>query len=200
MSYNESAAAMRRAVILANAQGLKGGSQDPSAARDDADSLTGLPSARTLRRDLAFLIGALRQGQRISILSIDLADFGTLNRHYGRVVGDFVLREVALRLVAATRVTDFLCRSGGDRFMVVHPELPRPGESASLARRLLGVIGQPIACGSFAIELSASVGFTTADAHEENVDAVIARARESIDRIRRERAVVPAPAAKPKVA
>ncbi len=80
------------------------------------DPLTGLPVQHQFRRWVA---AAVASGREVSILFLDINDFGELNKNRGHVYGDQVLHCVAdvLRsLIDPSR--DCLCRYGGDEFAI----------------------------------------------------------------------------------
>jgi len=81
------------------------------------DPLTGLPRADSMRD---WGIAALRRGQEITVIFIDLDQFGQFNKKYGHITGDKVLKHVAqiLRSSADTE-QDILCRYAGDEFVIV---------------------------------------------------------------------------------
>ena len=80
------------------------------------DPLTGLPRADSMRD---WGIAALRRGQEITVIFIDLDQFGQFNKKYGHITGDKVLKHVAqiLRSSADTE-RDLLCRYAGDEFVI----------------------------------------------------------------------------------
>ncbi len=81
------------------------------------DPLTELPWAGSLRQMAADL---LKSGQEIAILFVDLDEFGMVNKLYGHVVGDRIIRAVAALLQERTDPTlDFLSRYAGDEFAIV---------------------------------------------------------------------------------
>ncbi|NLY88441.1 MAG: CBS domain-containing protein [Firmicutes bacterium] len=81
------------------------------------DTLTRLPKVTVLQKKGEEL---LRQGREISLIFLDLNEFGQIDKEYGHVFGDRILQEVATifhnRIDSAR---DFLCRYGGDEFAVV---------------------------------------------------------------------------------
>lgn len=95
------------------------------------DPLTELPRADALRD---WGIAALKGGTEISIIFVDLDDFGQFNKQYGHVVGDNVLKHVAGILQANVEERkDLLCRYAGDEFVVVTTRTgDEAGELASL--------------------------------------------------------------------
>ena len=152
-----------------------------------SDKLTGLPSAKSVQRFIANCQRALKPGERACVMTIDLYHFTDINNKYGRVVGDFVLREIAIRLSAVTRGTDYLGRTGGDRFTIVHPVVIRPSDPARLAGRLVSEIRRPITCGEHQIEVTASVGFTLIDSNDRDTEEILMRNKESVLRDRHDR-------------
>lgn len=97
------------------------------------DSLTGLERAEFLQRKAAEL---LKQGEEISVIFLDLDDFGVIDKEYGHVFGDEILVLVArtLKGLMADGV-DYLCRYAGDEFAVVTTRLL--DEAKQLALRMV---------------------------------------------------------------
>lgn len=65
---------------------------------------------------------ARRFGRPLSLIELDLDDFGLVNKAHGDQVGDAVLRELAERIRHVVRATDVPCRRGGEEFAIVLPE------------------------------------------------------------------------------
>lgn len=84
------------------------------------DPLTGLYNRRYLQEMLEREIRrAIRAEQAVGILMLDLDHFKTFNDTYGHEAGDAVLRETGAYLVRSIRAEDFVCRYGGEEFVVV---------------------------------------------------------------------------------
>lgn len=97
------------------------------------DPLTGLNRAEFLQHKAAEL---LQSGHEIAVLFIDLDSFGEIDKKFGHVVGDEILRQVG-RIFKTTvqEGVDHLCRYAGDEFAVV---TTRPLEEArKLSWRML---------------------------------------------------------------
>ncbi len=86
------------------------------------DALTGLYNRRYLEEVLEReLRRAGRATHTLGILMIDLDHFKTFNDTYGHDAGDVVLRETAACLLKGVRAEDFVCRYGGEEFVVILP-------------------------------------------------------------------------------
>ncbi|HZW81266.1 MAG TPA: diguanylate cyclase [Candidatus Deferrimicrobiaceae bacterium] len=95
------------------------------------DSLTGLYNRRYLEEVLDREIRrAGRAGQSMGILMLDLDHFKRFNDTYGHDAGDAVLRETAAFLLKNVRAEDFVCRYGGEEFVVILPTADVEGSRA----------------------------------------------------------------------
>jgi diguanylate cyclase (GGDEF)-like protein len=135
------------------------------------DEFTGLPN-RHFFAELAepSLERARRNGTGCAILHVDIDRFTAVNDAFGRVHGDAVLKVTAERLRSWIRSGDLasmarahdercvLARIGGNAFTLLIADLPDQQQAASVARRLLGAIEQPIALESQSLVLTASIG------------------------------------------
>jgi GAF domain-containing protein len=91
-------------------------------AQSTKDPLTGLYNRRYLQEILDREIRrAIRSEQALGILMLDLDHFKNFNDTYGHDAGDAVLRETASFLVRSIRAEDFVCRYGGEEFVVILP-------------------------------------------------------------------------------
>jgi len=96
------------------------------------DALTGLYNRRYLEEVLEREVRrAARAAQSLGVLMIDLDHFKSFNDTYGHDAGDAVLRETGQFLVKGIRAEDFVCRFGGEEFVVI---LPTANLEASQAR------------------------------------------------------------------
>lgn len=86
------------------------------------DDLSGLYDQRYLRRRLREEAErAVRQGMPLSLLLIDIDDFGRVNNRYGRAVGDRVIGDTAIVIKSMLRAEDIAARFAGEEFAVILP-------------------------------------------------------------------------------
>jgi diguanylate cyclase (GGDEF)-like protein len=96
------------------------------------DALTGLYNRRYLEEVMDREVRrASRAAQSLGVLMIDLDHFKSFNDTYGHDAGDAVLREIGASLTKGIRAEDFVCRFGGEEFVVI---LPTADLAASRAR------------------------------------------------------------------
>jgi diguanylate cyclase (GGDEF)-like protein len=103
------------------------------------DGLTGLMNRRAFDEHLVRVWQqALRAGQSLALLMIDIDHFKSYNDSYGHQAGDAVIRNVAQILKGfARRPLDLAARYGGEEFSLVLFDLPRANieDIAERARR-----------------------------------------------------------------
>jgi len=88
-----------------------------------SDLLTGVYNRNyfnvTIVRDIE---RAKRRDESLSFIMIDVNGFKQINDTYGHLHGDGVLRACADIFKKSVRKSDFLCRYGGDEFLIVTPQ------------------------------------------------------------------------------
>ncbi len=87
------------------------------------DPLTGLFNRYfmqiTLQKELA---RGRRKQNTLGVLMLDVDHFKTFNDRFGHALGDTVLESVAAVLQTSVRTDDFVCRFGGEEFIIILPE------------------------------------------------------------------------------
>ncbi|HEX2235221.1 MAG TPA: sensor domain-containing diguanylate cyclase, partial [Actinomycetota bacterium] len=88
----------------------------------DTDALTGLENRRSFERAVEREVArALRTGEQLTLVLLDIDHFKDLNDRHGHQVGDRVLRATGAALRAASREFDIAARYGGEEFVVLLP-------------------------------------------------------------------------------
>jgi len=99
------------------------------------DPLTGLSNRRVAEARLASEAArSQRHGSALTVISFDLDKFKQINDTYGHLAGDQVLKEFAVRLSSAIRLSDFAFRMGGDEFLALLPACTTNHVNTLLAR------------------------------------------------------------------
>ena len=104
--------------------------------RATTDALTGVWNRRHIEQVAGTEIaGARRYGQPLSLLTLDIDHFKSVNDRYGHPAGDLVLVELVRRVRPHLRAPDVLARWGGDEFVVMMPHTALT-DAMRLAERL----------------------------------------------------------------
>ncbi len=111
-----------------------------------------------------------RTGEQFTLLALDLDRFKEVNDTMGHGIGDLLLTRVAGRLRATLRETDLVARLGGDEFSILPIPPMMPAEAATLARRIVEMLGRPYILDGKIVNISVSVGLAMAP--QDGRDAV----------------------------
>jgi diguanylate cyclase (GGDEF)-like protein/PAS domain S-box-containing protein len=123
------------------------------------DALTGLYNRNALAVRLTHAIFTARsQGTLLAVCMLDLDHFQAINDQHGIVVGDRLLKEVALRLSAFVTHSDAVARMGGDEFVLLLGDMAHPQAIENRLLLLLKQLSQPYAIDDLALHCTASVG------------------------------------------
>lgn len=121
------------------------------------DALTGVPNRREFDRQLA---SRMASGCEFCVLLFDLDRFKSVNDKFGHLYGDEVLKQLGARLSRQIRARDFICRWGGDEFVVIlecglEPALAR---AEKIARWLSGPYRITLRDEELKVDVSVTVG------------------------------------------
>jgi diguanylate cyclase (GGDEF)-like protein len=85
-----------------------------------ADPLTGLANRRAFTRDIEEGVARVRRtGEPLSLITIDVDHFKSINDAWGHAAGDNALRTLADAIRTVVRRSDVVARLGGDEFVVL---------------------------------------------------------------------------------
>ncbi len=86
----------------------------------NTDPLTGLYNRRTMSDQVKKMYRDFRDNKKtFSLIICDIDDFKHFNDTYGHDCGDVVLKSIAGNLSAHIRDKDYLCRWGGEEFLIL---------------------------------------------------------------------------------
>lgn len=138
------------------------------------DALTNLFNRRyleeTLERELA---RASREVYPLCLVMMDIDHFKDVNDTYGHEAGDFVLKTLAEAVTRQSRQGDFVCRYGGEEFVLVMPNI-----SLEVAKERVGALHRSISSlyipfGRFNLNVTVSMGVSAFPLHGERKEDLL---------------------------
>jgi diguanylate cyclase (GGDEF)-like protein/PAS domain S-box-containing protein len=150
------------------------------------DALTTLPNRTMFNEVLTIAIqSARRYNRNFAVLFIDLDRFKNINDTLGHDAGDKLLQQMGKRLLETMRTSDVVARLGGDEFVVLVQEISEAKQVASVARKVLSALVQPMTIQGQECRVTASIGICMypSEAQDElalmkNADIAMYRAKE----------------------
>lgn len=130
------------------------------------------------------LAKAARSGHPVALLVVDVDGFARVNATHGMVVGDEMLRYIALRLMKVVRAADMVARLGSDDYAVLMEDYAGSDELGAIAARIVEAMRPPLTIGDSKIELSVSVGIAQAPQDGRGLSQVLKAARAAQGRVK----------------
>jgi diguanylate cyclase (GGDEF)-like protein len=152
-------------------------------AVSDSDPVTGLASARELRRQLERAVShSERHGTPAALISIDLKSLAAINERHGRLAGDAALSHVGRLLKGLIRTSDVAARTGGG-FALLLDHLD-PDSAIDTGERIARFIAErPLDLGKAEIRIQATVAVATI-LPGDGADDVLERVRRNLERLK----------------
>ncbi|MEZ4483107.1 MAG: EAL domain-containing protein [Syntrophotaleaceae bacterium] len=122
------------------------------------------------------LARARRFDSQLALLVIDIDRFKNFNDSLGHDIGDQVLWKVACQLRNGLREVDTLARIGGDEFVIVQENVVSQADVATVAKKVLSLLSQPISLRDRQLFLTASVGVSLYPHHAEDASSLLRKA------------------------
>jgi diguanylate cyclase (GGDEF)-like protein/PAS domain S-box-containing protein len=150
------------------------------------DTLTELPNRLAFNSCInATLELAGESGESFALLAIDLDHFKSVNDVFGHMVGDSLLREVALRMESVCQGA-FLARIGGDEFAIITPTGPQPAGAETLAQRLNSAFVSNVDVEGNALRVGLTIGVGIYPQDGADATTLIANANAALFRAKAE--------------
>lgn len=135
------------------------------------DQLTNLPNRHLFKDRLdRELKHAIRRGEKLAVLFVDLNGFKEVNDKHGHKLGDVLLGRVAMRMRDAVRESDTVARIGGDEFTLLLTDVSHFEQCKALVEKILGEICKPYLIHELVVEIGASIGVSCFP-HDANNEA-----------------------------
>lgn len=127
------------------------------------DPLTGLANRRVLEEQIhQAILRYKRDGERFSVLMLDLDNFKRINDLLGHQAGDELLQTAATRLQGLVRETDTIARFGGDEFLILQSSVATNRGVHRLCARICRQLGATYKLAGREMRMPASIGAVVA--------------------------------------
>jgi len=140
------------------------------------DALTDLPNRALFHEQLKRELARIAPGEQLAVLYIDIDEFKSVNDTLGHLIGDELLKSVAVSLGRCVRDTDFVARLGGDEFAIVQTGIRTADDVTGLVTRVLDTIREPYECLGHQVTTDASIGIALAPQHGADLDQILKNA------------------------
>jgi diguanylate cyclase (GGDEF)-like protein/PAS domain S-box-containing protein len=141
------------------------------------DVLTGLPNRLLLHDRFEQAIAfADRDATKVALLFLDLDNFKTINDSLGHGVGDYLLKEIAVRLGECVRDTDTISRQGGDEFLIVLPDLRGADAITPVLLKIRDQLQTPFLIEGHELTTSVSIGIAIHPDDGRDFDTLLKKA------------------------
>lgn len=140
------------------------------------DALTGLPNRTLLHDRMEQAINvARRDHQNLVLLMLDLDRFKEINDTLGHHVGDNVLKEVGIRLMASLRQIDTVARLGGDEYAILLPDT-NIADAENITHKIIDGLDNVIIIDELNLFIKASIGLAEYPTHGTDAATLIQHA------------------------
>jgi len=138
------------------------------------DSLTSLPNRFLFHSKLKeCLVRGQEEQQPVAFILIDLDNFKTVNDMYGHHAGDALLKNISQCLLQFLSERSFVCRFGGDEFILFLYGYSDRQEVEGFIRNIRACIERPIQIKTQLFHPTASMGIALYPSDGENFDELL---------------------------
>ncbi|MBK5964923.1 GGDEF domain-containing protein [Thiocystis minor] len=151
------------------------------------DALTKLPNRLLFESRLEHAIElGHRKASPLALMLFDLDHFSYINSSLGHLIGDALLRAIALRLRLAIRSSDTLARLRADQFGLIFEDIDRSEEIEEIARRLQATLSTDIEVSNHRIASTACIGIAFDASMKSDRNALLAHAESALRQAKRQ--------------
>jgi len=146
------------------------------------DPLTKLYNRRYFSDISANIFNLLKRDQKpLSIIMLDIDKFKKINDIYGHKVGDLVLVKLSELLTKSLRISDIICRYGGEEFVVLLPQIDLQGAAivAENIRKIVEIFSVEVKQSTIKFTISLGVSEVNFEI-EQSVEQPINRADDAM--------------------
>jgi diguanylate cyclase (GGDEF)-like protein len=140
------------------------------------DALTDLPNRALFHERLKQELMQIPHGQQIAVYYIDIDEFKSVNDSLGHLIGDELLKSVAVSLSRCVGTSGFVARLGGDEFAIVQTGVGAAEDVVDLVTRAFDAIRTPFECRGHQLTADASIGIALAPEHGIDLEQILKNA------------------------
>lgn len=123
---------------------------------------------------------ASRYGHDFAIIMLDIDHFKQINDKHGHLIGDKVLKRLAIDLGKIVRGMDFVCRYGGEEFVILLPEA-NIDMAVNTAERLRRYVERhPFDMESITFTITISAGIACYSSDSTDIEAILTQADKAL--------------------
>ncbi|HUX49457.1 MAG TPA: EAL domain-containing protein [Spirochaetia bacterium] len=146
------------------------------------DTLTDLPNRTYFNERIARALTLAEQsGTYVAILFANLERFRNINKTFGQLSGDNLLRMVADRFREVFPNADSISHFGGDEFVVLLESVPNIREVQLAAETALLYLNKPYEINDFVIYASARIGISMFPEHGKTAEMLLRNAEAALN-------------------
>jgi diguanylate cyclase (GGDEF)-like protein len=140
------------------------------------DVLTDLPNRALFHEQLKQELACIAPGEQLAVYYIDIDEFKSVNDSLGHLIGDELLKSVAVSLTRCVGDCGFVARLGGDEFAIVQTAVKTPDDVTDLLNDIFNAIREPFDCFGHQLSTDASIGVALAPEHGVDLDQILKNA------------------------
>ncbi len=138
------------------------------------DALTNLPNRYLFEDRLIKVLSMCRRShEKAAVLFVDLDYFKVINDSLGHEIGDYLLKEIAERLLSCVRGQDTVARQGGDEFIVILQGIVKALDASVVAQKILDRLCQPYSIREEELHIGSSIGIAIYPDDGDKVDVLL---------------------------
>jgi|TARA_B110000902_G_C14284899_1_gene578343 diguanylate cyclase (GGDEF)-like protein len=141
------------------------------------DTLTGLHNRAASNKLFDDAVSASKENSLpVYMMYIDLDNFKSINDSFGENFGDKYLTEIANRLQSMVSENDFLCRMGGDEFVLIFNSMEDDSGIDFTANKIQELIKNPFFKDGQIVSSTTSIGIATYPKDGDNFNTIMKNA------------------------
>jgi diguanylate cyclase (GGDEF)-like protein len=140
------------------------------------DALTDLPNRLLFHERLNRELARVAPNEQLAVFYIDIDEFKSVNDTLGHLIGDELLKSVAVSLGHCIGGSDFVARLGGDEFAIVQTAVKSQADVTDLVAQVFSAIRTPYECLGHQLTTDASIGIALAPGHGVDIGQILKNA------------------------